>query len=300
MSTKAIPSYSSARAGRWLGYAVLALFAIISLGPIWIAVKTAMSDSRTLFSGASSLLPQNPTLFNFERVMGLVSRADPRLELTSFGKIDFYRALANSVIFTVLAVVPQIASSALAAYAFARLRFPGRRQIFFLFLSATMIPGIVLFIPNFILIKDLGWLNTFQGMAAPYALMTPFAVFFLRQMFLSTPRELEESARIDGANYFSIFFRVVLPIHRSALATLTILSVLNAWNDFFWPFLIGRDESVRVMSVAINAFRAQQAGGVPDWSGLMACTVLGIIPVAVLLIFFGRKVVEAFQYTGYR
>jgi len=288
------------RSRRWLGYTVLVVFALISLGPMWIAAKTALSDSRTLFTGASSLLPQDPTLFNFERVIGLVNPADPRLQQTSFGKIDFYRALTNSVIFTLLAVVPQIACSAMAAYAFARLRFPGRRLIFFLFLSATMIPAVVLFIPNFILIKDLGWLNTFQGMAAPYALMTPFAVFFLRQMFLSTPRELEESARIDGANYFSIFFRVVLPIHRSALATLTILSVLNAWNEFFWPFLVGRAENVPVMAVAINAFRSQQAGGVPDWSGLMACTVLGIIPVAILLVIFGRKVVEAFQYTGYR
>jgi multiple sugar transport system permease protein len=295
-------SHSNTRrsAGRWIGYAVLALFAIISLGPIWIAAKTALSDSGTLFSGASSLLPQNPTLFNFQRVIGLVNPSDPRLEQTSFGKIDFYRALANSVIFTALAVIPQIGCSAMAAYAFARLRFPGRRLIFFLFLCATMIPSVVLFIPNFILIKDLGWLNTFQGMAAPYALMTPFAVFFLRQMFLSTPRELEESARIDGANYFSIFFRVVLPLHRSALATLTILSVLTSWNEFFWPFLVGREEKVRVMAVAINAFRSQQAGGVPDWSGLMACTVLGIIPIAILLLLFGRKVVEAFQYTGYR
>jgi multiple sugar transport system permease protein len=196
--------------------------------------------------------------------------------------------------------IPQIACSALAAYAFARLRFRGRRLIFFLFLSATMIPGVVLFIPNFILIKDLGWLNTYQGMAAPFALMTPFAVFFLRQMFLSTPRELEECARIDGASYFSIFFRIVLPFHRSALATLTIITSLSAWNEFFWPFLVGRSESVRVMAVAINAFRQQQAGGTPDWSGLMACTVLGLVPIAVLLVLFGRKVVESFQYAGPR
>jgi multiple sugar transport system permease protein len=186
----------------------------------------------------------------------------------------------------------------MAAYAFARLRFPGRRLIFFLFLCATMIPGIVIYIPNFILIKDLGWLNTYQGMAAPYALMTPFAVFFLRQMFLSTPLELEECARIDGASYFSIFFRIVLPYHRSALATLTIITSLSAWNEFFWPFLVGRSESVRVMAVAINAFRQQQAGGTPDWSGLMACTVLGIVPIFLLLLLFGRKVVESFQYAG--
>jgi multiple sugar transport system permease protein len=286
--------------GRWLGYGILALFAVISLGPMWIALKTALSDSRTLFSTASSFLPQDFTLFNLQRVLGWIDPADPRLAQLSFGKIDFFRALVNSVIFTALAVVPQIACSAMAAYAFARLRFPGRRLIFFLFLSATMIPGVVLFIPNFILIKDLGWLNTFQGMAAPYALMTPFAVFFLRQMFLSTPRELEESALIDGASYFAIFFRIVLPLHRSALATLSILTALSAWNEFFWPFLVGRSESVRVMAVAINAFRQQQAGGTPDWSGLMACTVLGIVPIAVLLVLFGRKVVESFQYAGPR
>jgi multiple sugar transport system permease protein len=289
---------SRANMARWFGYLVLALFAAISLGPIWIAVKTALSDSKTLFSSANSFLPQDPTLFNRERVLGLVNPADPRLAQMSYGKIDFFRALLNSAIFTVLAAAPQIGCSALAAYAFARLRFAGRRLIFSLFLSATMIPGVVLFIPNFILIKDLGWLNTFQGMAAPYALMTPFAVFFLRQMFLSTPRELEESALIDGASYVSIFFRIVLPIHRSALATLTIIISLSAWNDFFWPFLVGRSESVRVMSVAINAFRQQQAGGTPDWSGLMACTVLGIVPIAVLLVLFGRKVVESFQYSS--
>jgi multiple sugar transport system permease protein len=287
-----------ANLARWFGYIVLALFAVISLGPIWIAVKTALSDSKTLFSSANSFLPQDPTLFNLQRVLGFIDPADPRLAQMSYGKIDFFRALVNSVIFTILAVAPQIACSALAAYAFARLRFAGNRIVFSLFLGATMIPAVVLFIPNFILVKDLGWLNTFQGMAAPYALMTPFAVFFLRQMFLSTPRELEECALVDGASYLAIFIRIVLPIHRSALATLTIITSLSAWNEFFWPFLVGRSESVRVMSVAINAFRQQQAGGTPDWSGLMACTVLGIVPIAILLVLFGRKVVESFQYSG--
>jgi multiple sugar transport system permease protein len=286
--------------GRVGGYLVLAFFVMVSLVPIWVAIKTALSDSRTLFSTASSFVPTDFTLFNFERVLGLIGPSDPRLAQIGFGKIDFFRVLANSVIFTALAVIPQIFFSAMAAYAFARLRFVGRQTIFFLFLCATMIPAVVLFIPNFILIKDLGWLNTFQGMAAPYMLMTPFAVFFLRQMFLSTPRELEEAALIDGASYPSIFLRIILPIHRSALSALAIITALSAWNDFFWPFLVGRSDSVRVMAVGINAFRQQQAGGTPDWSGLMACTVLGIVPIAVLLVFFGRKVVESFQYTGVR
>jgi multiple sugar transport system permease protein len=284
--------------GRWLGYAALAVFAIISLGPLWIAFKTALTGPNALFQSGSSILPRDTTLFNFERVLGLLDPKDPRLAQTGLAKITFFRALLNSAIFTAIAVIPQIFFSATAAYAFARLKFPGRDLLFFLFIAATMIPTAVLFIPNFILIHDLGWLNTFQGMAAPYALMTPFAVFFLRQMFLATPRDVEEAARIDGASYFSIFFRMILPIHGPSLATLAILTTVATWNEFFWPFLIGRDESVRVMAVAINAFRTQQQSGVPDWTGLMACTVLGIIPMIALLIFFGRKVVDSFQFSG--
>lgn len=286
--------------GRWLGYAALVVFALVSLGPVWIAVKTALTGSNALFESAGSILPQDPTLFSFQRVLGLVDPADPRLQQTGLAKVDFLRALINSIIYTALAVIPQIFFSALAAYAFARLKFPGGKLLFFLFVAATMIPAAVLFIPNFILIHDLGWLNTFQGMAAPYALMTPFAVFFLRQMFLGTPNDVEEAARIDGASYFAIFFRIILPMHRTSLATLAILTTVATWNDFFWPFLIGRDPSVRVIAVAINAFRTQQQSGVPDWTGLMACTVLAMIPIAVLLVVFGRKVVESFQFSGMR
>ena len=284
--------------GRWLGYAALVILAIISLGPIWIALKTALSGPTAWLTSAGSVLPHETTLFNFQRVLGFVDPSDPRLTQTGMAKIDFFRALLNSAIFTALAVIPQIFFRATADYAFARLRFPGRNLLFFLFIAATMIPGAVLFIPNFILIRDLGWLNTFQGMAAPYALMTPFAVFFLRQMFLSTPKDVEEAARIDGASYFSIFFRMILPMHRASLATLAILVTVSTWNEFFWPFLIGREEGVRVIAVAINAFRTQQQAGSPDWTGLMACTILGMIPMIALLVFFGRKVVESFQFSG--
>ena len=289
---------STSPVGRWLGYAVLVLFAIISLGPLWIAFKTALTGPNALFASGGSLLPSDTTLFNFQRVLGLIDPSDPRLQQTGLAKITFFRALFNSVIFTAIAVIPQIFFSATAAYAFSRLRFPGRDLLFFLFIAATMIPAAVLFIPNFILIHDLGWLNTFQGMAAPYALMTPFAIFFLRQMFIATPKDVEEAARVVGASYFTIFFQMILPIHSSSLATLAILTTVSTWNEFFWPFLIGREDSVRVIAVAINAFRTQQQAGVPDWTGLMACTVLGAIPMVALLVFFGRKVVESFQFSG--
>jgi multiple sugar transport system permease protein len=280
--------------GRILAYAMLALFAATTLLPVWVAVKTALATPASLFEDATSLVPHVVTLDNFRRVLGL-----PVLNpYTGVTTIDFRRALLNTIAFTVVVTGGQITFSALAAYAFARLRFPGRDLLFFAMLAATMIPGIVLFIPNFLLVKELGWLNTFQGLVAPYVLMAPFSVFFLRQFFLSTPRELEEAARIDGASHLRTFVQIVLPNHKGALATLAILVGVTSWNEFFWPFLVAREEQVRVMAVAMNAYRSQQQLARMDWSGLMACVVLSILPVIVLLIVLGRRVVESLQFSG--
>jgi multiple sugar transport system permease protein len=280
--------------GRILAWAMLAGCIICALVPLWITLKTALVPTSTLFDQATLLVPVDVTLDNFRRVLGLAP-VDPATPSTP---INFAVALRNSLIFTLLTVGGQVFFSALAAYAFARIRFVGSTVIFYLFIAATMIPAIILFIPNFVLIKELGWLNTFQGMVAPTILMSPFAVFFLRQFFLTTPRELEEAARIDGATPFRTFWSVVLPVHKSAIATLAILLSINAWNDFFWPFLVGRDADVRVMSVALAAFKTQQQNGNPDWTGLMAGTVLSIVPVIVLLVLFGRRVVESLQFSG--
>jgi multiple sugar transport system permease protein len=163
-----------------------------------------------------------------------------------------------------------------------------------------MIPGIVLFIPNFILIKDLGWLNTFQGMIAPFVLSTPFAIFFLRQFFISVPVELEEAAKLDGASPAFIFWRIVLPLARGPIATLGILTSINMWNEFLWPYLInsGADENLRVLTVALQQFKSNQPSGPPDWTGLMAATFISVVPVFMLLVFFGRQVVESLQFSG--
>jgi multiple sugar transport system permease protein len=178
------------------------------------------------------------------------------------------------------------------------MRFPGKDFLFYAILASTMIPAIVLFIPNFILIKELGWLNTFQGMVAPSFFMTPFAVFFMRQFFISSPRELEEAARLEGCSPFQIFWKIALPLQRGPLATLAILLSINAWNEFFWPFLTGRDESVRVIAVALSDFLSQTGAGTPDWSGLMAAVIMSIIPILIVLAVFGRQIVESLQTTG--
>lgn len=279
-----------------LGYAILALFVVLSLLPLWMALKIGLSYPTDVFTNAERLGVTSLTFGNVLRVMGLPSD----IQLTAFraAPIDFTLALRNSLVYTALTVSGQIFFSALAGYAFARMRFPGRNLLFFAFLAATMIPSIVLFIPNFILVKDLGLLNTFAGMVAPTILMTPFAVFFLRQFFMTAPKELDEAARLEGASPFQVFWRVALPIQKGPIATLAILLTINAWNDFFWPFLVGRDPDVRVMAVALADFISQTGRGTPDWTGLMAAVTLSTIPVFIMLVVFGRQIVESLQTSG--
>ena len=281
---------------RVAGYGALIVLAVISLLPVWVALKTALTLPNDFFSSASSLLPPTFTLQNFARVLGF--ETDIVLTSAQAAPINFALALRNSVIYAGLLVTGQLFFSALAAYAFARLRFPGRDVLFVAFLSATMIPSIVLFIPNFVLIRELGLINSFAGMVAPNILMVPFAVFFLRQFFISSPKELEEAARLEGLSHFQIFWHIALPLQRWPMATLAILLSINAWNDFFWPFLVGREDSVRPLAVALADFQSSTGQAQPDWTGLMASVMLSIIPILFLLAFFGRRIVESLQTSG--
>jgi multiple sugar transport system permease protein len=281
---------------RIAGYAALVVLAFVSLLPVWVALKTALTLPNDFFSSASSLVPPTFTLQNFARVLGF--ETDIVLTSAQAAPINFGLALRNSVIYTGLLVTGQLFFSALAAYAFARLRFPGRDVLFVTFLSATMIPSIVLFIPNFVLIRELGLINTFAGMVAPNILMVPFAVFFLRQFFISSPKELEEAARLEGLSHFQIFWHIAMPLQRGPMATLAILLSINAWNDFFWPFLVGREDSVRPLAVALADFQSSTGQAQPDWTGLMAAVMLSIIPILFLLAFFGRRIVESLQTSG--
>ena len=288
---------------RWTGsrvlvYVLLVALMFVSLFPLVVVLKTAISPTKTFFTNAEKLVPSNPTLFNFKRALGMISNEEAIANGGSGADFNFLVALRNSIIFVGGAVIGQLFFSTLAAYAFARLRFPGKNLIFTLMLASLMVPGVVLFIPNFILMKDLHWLNTFQGQIAPFFLMTPFAVFFMRQFFLSVPVELEESARIDGASTFTIFRKVVVPVSRGPILTLAILTTINLWNEFFWPWLIAKDSSKYPLTVALNAFKSQQPQGGVDWTGLMAATTLAIIPTILLVIFLGKRVVESLQFSG--
>ncbi len=284
--------------GRLIAWFFIILMIFISIFPIFIVLKTALTSNKDIYTESARLWPSAPTLINFKRVLGMITPEQSLVVGGSGSSINFVKALLNSSIFTFLIVVSQTFFSAMAAYAFARLRFPGRDAIFTLFLIALMIPGIVLFIPNFITIRNLGWLNTMQGMIAPFVLMSPFAVFFLRQFFISLPRETEEAAYIDGASPITIFWRITLPMSKGPLTTLAILITIGMWNEFFWPFLIAKDEQLFTLPVALQVFKNQTPQGSVDWSGLMAGSFIAIIPVFILLIVLGRRVVESLAFSG--
>lgn len=284
--------------GRVLAWLALGLLLLITVLPLGVMLRAAFEHPSALDQSHALLLPDAPTLVNIRRVLGGLTPEQNQALGGSGAEVHLLAATAHSLLFTVLVVVLQISSCAMAAYAFARLRFPGRRLLFGAFVGSMMLPGVVLFIPNFILIRDLGWLNSMAGMVAPFALMSGFSVFFLRQFFLSMPRELEEAALLDGASHFTIFRRVVLPLSQAPLATLAILVGIGAWNEFFWPFVVAPGEDMQVLPTALQAFRAQTPQGQFDWTGLMAAATLAVLPVLLLLVAAGRRVVESVQFSG--
>jgi multiple sugar transport system permease protein len=286
--------------GKILAWAALGLLLFVTLFPFYWMLRTAFTFPTAAFKNTSSLLPVQATLINLQRVLGMID-VETAVKLGGTGQsINFLMALRNSIIVSVLIVAGQIAFCAMAAYAFARLHFPFRNQIFAIYIAALMVPAIVMTIPNFILVRTLGGLNTFAGIVAPTILMTPFAVFFLRQFFLGINREVEEAALIDGASIPVVFFRVVLPMTVPALTTLAVITFISSWNNYMWPLIIGNKENVRVLTVALGVFRSQTPQGAPDWTGLMAGTTLAIIPTFILFMVAGRKILDSIQFTGFK
>lgn len=282
---------------------ILIVLLISILFPFWWVIRTSLTSPNKVYTDTASLLPVDTTVQNFQRVLGLIDPSEivgVENSNVSAATLNFWVFLRNSFIFSVTITLGQTIFSTMAAYAFARFNFPFRDRIFFAYLMGLMVPGIVLFIPNFVLIRQMGLIGTFAGLVAPFFLMTPFAVFFMRQFFLSLNRDLEEAATLDGASKFGIFWRVALPLVQGPILTLAILTFIQSWNEYLWPLLVGRDESIRVLTVALAIFRQQTPQGAPDWAGLMAGTTVAIIPTVIIFIFFGRKVVDSIQFSGFK
>jgi multiple sugar transport system permease protein len=283
---------------RVLAWACLIVIITITLFPFYWMLRTALSNGTTLAAGGTSWLPVDFTWGAFRRVLGLATLEEAQAEGGTGSAVDFWVYLRNSVLVAALITAGQVFFGALAAYAFARMKWPGRDAVFFVLLTALMVPPIFTQLPNFLLMRDLGILNTYAAIVLPFFFMTPFAVFFLRQFFLGISPEIEEAARLDGAGHVRTFFRIIVPMSWGPITTLALLQYVQAWNEYFWPLLVGSERSVRTLTVALGVFRSQTPQGSLDWPGLMAATLIAAIPVLLLFIAFGRKIVDSIGFSG--
>jgi len=211
--------------------------------------------------------------------------------------VPFARFYLNSLFVVTCVTFGQVATSALAAYAFARLKFPGRDKIFFAYLATMMIPGSVTMIPVFALMRTFGWIDTYKALIIP-AIFSAYGTFLLRQFFMTIPRDLEDAATIDGCTLFGIFTKVILPLSKTALATLTIFVSLGNWVSFMWPLLVTNSIEKRTLPVGLAYFQELYQYAQPDWGLLMAGSLVTMVPVIIVFLFNQRFFVEGIKLTG--
>ncbi|WP_208298563.1 carbohydrate ABC transporter permease [Streptomyces liangshanensis] len=284
------------RAAAWIYVGVILA---VTIFPFYWILRTALSSNDALSRDPQSLAPVGLTLNGFGRVLGLVhGNATGTLSALDSGDLLLY--LRNSTLYASLMTVAVIFCSTTAAYAFSRLHWRGRNLIFSLFLVALMVPGIMSMLPNFVLIKDLGLLNTFPGLILPGALFSAFNIFFLRQFMLGLPSEIDEAARIDGAGPIRSLFSVTIPMTMGPITTLTILTFINTWNEYFWPLLVTNDKSTEPLTVGLASFQQNAPTVAPDWGGLMAATLVAALPMLLVFVIFGRRIVNSIGFTGIR
>lgn len=198
---------------------------VLWLVPLWFAIVSAFKTEAEIFRTTFTWIPVNPTLGNFEYLF------------SDLANVQMYRWIENSFVIATTHTILLLFISSLAAYAYARLEFRGRTFLFTTLMATMMIPGIINFIPNYVMVDRFGWLDTRYAMIFP-GLSGVFGVFLLRQFFIGIPKEISESARMDGANEFTIYLRLVMPLSKPVLIALAILTFLGNWNDYFWPLIV--------------------------------------------------------------
>lgn len=207
----------------------------------------------------------------------------------------YLRLLWNSIYYSVLTTIGTVLSSAVVGYGFARFRFPGRNLLFGITIGTMIIPGVVTFIPTYILFKNMGLLGSYAPLIAPAFFGSAFNIFLMRQFFLGLPQDMPDSARIDGANEFRIFWEIMLPLVKPALVVVAVFTILGTWNDFFGPLIYLNDRDNYPLSLGLFAFRAQRS---TEWAMLMAASVLVTIPMILMFAFSQKYFISGIKMTG--
>lgn len=282
--TDITPSPGSARARRIAGNVFLHLFLIavalsMLLPFLWMA-STSLKDFSQVFNLPPNWIP-NPVVWdNYPN---------------SFTALPFARAYFNSFYIAAIVVTSQLLTCSMAGYAFARIDFPFRGPIFMLFLATLMIPQQVTIIPTYLIMRHLGWLDTHLSIIVPPALFSAFGVFLLRQFIKGLPGELEDSAILDGANRWRIYWQITLPLIKAPLAALAIFSFLGQWNNFFVPNIFLSTPEKMTIPLLLNQFRGLY---VTDWTLMMAAATIAVIPLLVIYIVGQRYIIEGVALTG--
>jgi multiple sugar transport system permease protein len=284
--------------GRRFAWAYLIVVVLVTVFPFYWMLRSALSNNYAMIADPSSPLPVGFTWGPFLRVLGLESTKEAIAQGGSGASVPVLHFLLNSIIYATVSTALIVFFSTIAAYAFSRLQWRGRELVFSLFLAALMVPGILTLLPNFVLIKDLGLLNTFAGMILPGALFSAFNIFFLRQFMLGLSTEIEEAALLDGAGKLRMLFGITLPMTSGPIITLTILGFIGQWNDYFWPLLVTSDATVQPLTLGLAVFKQSSPQSQPDWAGLMAATIVAALPMLVLFMIFGKRIVNSIGFSG--
>ena len=265
--------------GDVVSHVLLIIASFIVLFPFLWMIDTALKPNGQALQSPPTIIPDSIQWGNF---------------LAAWTYLPFGHFIFNSLIVSCLGTLLVLITSSLAAYAFARLRFAGREGIFVAYLGTLIIPQAVLVIPEFILIRYLGWINTYQALILPAA-FTAFGTFLLRQFFKGIPLELEESALMDGASRLRILWSVILPLSKSALSVLGLFTFIGFWNNFLWPLIVVNTSDMATIPLGLQMFQGQHG---TEWSYMMAGATISVLPGIILVILLQRYLVEGISLTG--
>ncbi|HKG51524.1 MAG TPA: carbohydrate ABC transporter permease [Actinomycetales bacterium] len=264
-------------------YLLLLVGAVVTVAPFLLSLMTALKSPQQ-FASQTPLSPPAPvTLSNFTELFG--------------GRYDFVSPVVVTAQVVAVVLVGQLAFSVLAAYAFARLRFPGREVLFWVYLATLMVPAVVTIIPLYAMFTAAGLRNTFWALVLPQVFGSPYAIFLLREYFRGIPEDLVSAARLDGCNTLQVLWHVVVPVSRPILATLTIITVVSHWNNFLWPLVITSGPKWQTLTLATANLQSQYNG---NWTLVMAATTVAIVPLLLLFLVFQRHVVRSITITGFK
>ncbi len=267
-------------------YLVLAGLGMLFFVPFAWMLSVSLHDLPSVFAQPFRWIPEEPRWENYGMVTSL---------------LPFWRYTLNTVIVTALVLVGTLLSCSLVAFGFSRLRFRGRESLFALCLSTMMLPGQVTMIPLYMLFARLGWVDTYLPLMVPAFFGSPFYIFLLRQFFLTIPREYDEAAMLDGASQLRIYWSIILPLARPALATVALLTFVGTWNDFFGPLIYLNSPEKATLTLGLSMLKSQVVGsGVTQWNLLMAGAVLVMLPNVIVFFLAQRHFVRGITMGGLR